>query len=121
MKRWWKVLIFIPQILIFILYLYFDIKIPCLFKSIFSIACPTCGMTRAMLSLLHGDIMSAIYYNILAIPLVILLIVIDVVIIVDLVKNSNYLEKIWKVLVKHYKVIILLFIVSMIINNIKLV
>lgn len=121
MKNRWKMLIFIPQGLIFILYVYFSVKIPCLFKSVLGIACPTCGMTRAMLSLLHGDIINTIYYNILAIPLVIILIIIDVVIIVDLFKNSNYLERIWNTLVKHYKIIILLFIVSMIINNIKLV
>ena len=119
MKRIWKLLIFIPQILLFIIYIFGNIVIPCSFKKIFGIACPTCGMTRAMLSLLHGDIIDTIYYNILAIPLVILLILIDIVIIIDVFKKSNYLEKIWMILVKNYKVIILLFVFSMVINNIK--
>ena len=119
MKRWWKALIFIPQILIFILCVYFGVKIPCLFKSVFSIACPTCGMTRAMLSLLHGDIMRAIYYNILSPFLVILLILVDIIIIYDEIKKTHYLEIIWKMIVKHYKLIILLFIISMVNNNLR--
>ncbi len=35
----------------------------CVFKSIFGIACPTCGMTRAHISLLRLDIGSAFYYH----------------------------------------------------------
>lgn len=35
----------------------------CVFKLIFGRPCPGCGMTRAVWSLLHGDIASAVAYN----------------------------------------------------------
>jgi hypothetical protein len=42
----------------------FDRPVPlCLLKRLTGIACPTCGFTRGMLSLLHGDITQAWLYN----------------------------------------------------------
>ena len=38
-------------------------RIFCLFKLIFKIPCPGCGMTRAALSVLRLDFLSALYYN----------------------------------------------------------
>ena len=35
----------------------------CLLKRLTGLACPTCGFTRGMLSLLHGDITQAWLYN----------------------------------------------------------
>lgn len=35
----------------------------CLFKSIFSIPCPTCGMTRAVISVMRLDFKSALGYH----------------------------------------------------------
>lgn len=35
----------------------------CLFKALFGIACPACGMTRAYTSLLRLDFSAAFYYN----------------------------------------------------------
>lgn len=37
---------------------------PCPFRSIFHIYCPACGNTRCVKALLHGDILSALRYNI---------------------------------------------------------
>jgi hypothetical protein len=39
---------------------------PCLMKSVLGIGCPTCGMTRAFLSISHGDIPRAFHYNVLS-------------------------------------------------------
>ena len=36
----------------------------CLFKNIFGIPCPGCGMTRAFLFIAHGDIRSALELNV---------------------------------------------------------
>lgn len=35
----------------------------CIFKILFHIDCPGCGLTRAFISLLKGDISGAIHYN----------------------------------------------------------
>ena len=35
----------------------------CLFRFLFGIPCPACGMTRAHISLFHGDIENAFWYH----------------------------------------------------------
>lgn len=64
-----------PVAIIFILYwgLYVRIPIPCIFNQITGLYCPTCGATRAVIYLMHGDITDALKSNALitisAIPL----------------------------------------------------
>ena len=41
----------------------------CIIRALFSCPCPTCGVTRAMLSLLKSDIRNYCYYNIMGVPL----------------------------------------------------
>lgn len=41
---------------------------PCIFRKIFHFPCPTCGSTRALLSLLKGNCFSYYYYNVMALP-----------------------------------------------------
>ena len=48
--------------------IYALLPIKCPFKYFFHFNCPTCGMTRAMLSLFKGDIASYISYNPMALP-----------------------------------------------------
>ncbi len=43
--------------------------VTCPFKMIFKIPCPTCGVTRALLALLRGDIASYMKFNPMALPL----------------------------------------------------
>lgn len=56
-------------LLLFILYFgmaYFimgRLGIPCVFKVLFGIPCPGCGMTRALFALLRGDLAAAFKYN----------------------------------------------------------
>ena len=35
----------------------------CLYRNLFGIDCPTCGMTRAFSSVLHGHLLAAWNYN----------------------------------------------------------
>lgn len=43
----------------------------CIWYKIFGIKCPTCGVTRALLSLLRMDLHSYLFYNCMAVPLVV--------------------------------------------------
>lgn len=45
----------------------------CLFRAIFYVPCPTCGVTRAMLRLLALDWQGYLHYNAMALPLCIAL------------------------------------------------
>lgn len=40
----------------------------CLVKLIFRVPCPGCGMTRATLRLLHGDVLGSLGYHPVALP-----------------------------------------------------
>lgn len=51
-------------IIIFIFYCFFNLMgIGCIFKWLFGISCPACGMTRAVISFLELDIKAALYYH----------------------------------------------------------
>lgn len=52
--------------------LFREFGITCVFRYIFGIPCPTCGMTTALIYLLHFDINGYISANIFALPLAIL-------------------------------------------------
>lgn len=60
-------------ILLFIIFsvLFYFTDTTCLWRKITGIPCPTCGVTRALLSLLRMDFQSYLYYNCMAVPLVI--------------------------------------------------
>ncbi len=45
---------------------FFDLG--CLWHILFGIKCPTCGMTRALLALLQGDVSSYLSYHVMAVP-----------------------------------------------------
>jgi len=62
----------------------------CIFKAIFHIACPGCGMTRAFQELLRFDIIGALSYNLLAIPLILYFIGIFTARLVDALKGTSY-------------------------------
>ena len=54
---------------IFILFIAFLFDIKCLFKLLFSIPCPSCGLTRAFKAIINLDFIGAIKYNLLSIPI----------------------------------------------------
>ncbi|MGN0739019.1 MAG: DUF2752 domain-containing protein [Treponema sp.] len=41
----------------------------CIIREITGIPCPTCGVTRALLSLVSGNLKAYMYYNTFAVPL----------------------------------------------------
>lgn len=68
LKRWIK----LDVIAILIASLYYTIlslfNETCLIKGLFHISCPTCGMTRAILCFLHGNLKGYFDYHPLALP-----------------------------------------------------
>ena len=50
---------------------FYLLKITCPILSLTGIPCPTCGTTRALLSLLRGDIKNYLYYQPMAVPMTI--------------------------------------------------
>lgn len=120
MKRFINILILMSFYLF--IYLLFNGMIPgeCLFKKIFSISCPACGLTRSIKAILKLDFISSFNYNILGILLFIMTIVITILLIVDIIKGTNRtINYLLKYLGKYYYIIIIILVISMVINNIR--
>ena len=96
------------------------VNVECLFKKIFHISCPGCGLTRSFRSILNLDFINAFKYNILGIPLFVSFIVFSIMLIFDIIKNSNTsIKVIMNVFKYYYLIIIFILIITMIINNIN--
>ena len=96
------------------------VNVECLFKKIFHISCPGCGLTRSFRSILNLDFINAFKYNILGIPLFVSFIVFSIMLIFDIIKNSNTsIKVIMNVFKNYYLIIIFILIITMIINNIN--
>lgn len=92
----------------------------CIFKDLFGIRCPGCGLTRSFISILNFDFISAIKYNFLGIPIFISFMLISFFMIIDIFKNSDKtLKFINKILQTRYIELLVLIVVVMLINNIQ--
>lgn len=65
----------------------------CLIKNVTGIPCPSCGITRTVLSLLHGHPVEALQYNLLGYGVAMLLILVPGWIIWDLLWRK---ESLWR-------------------------
>jgi hypothetical protein len=65
----WKIaLISLPFLLVYLPIDFFDNgETVCLSMRVFNLECPGCGMTRAFMHLIHGDVEGAIDYNVFVI------------------------------------------------------
>ena len=65
----------------------------CLFKRLTNIPCPSCGSTRSVLSILHGNFIDAIYLNPIGLLLVIIMIIAPIWIFYDIItKKESFLN-----------------------------
>lgn len=68
----------------------------CIFKNVTGWACPSCGITRSVLSLLHGRVGEALWINPLGVVALLLLVLIPVWLIRDVVRNQQSLLKVFR-------------------------
>ncbi len=119
-KRIINICIIFIILVLYLLLFAFKLEIPCMFKSILGISCPSCGMTRAIDSILKFNFYEAFKYNILSIPLVVLGCISIFVVIYDIIKNTDkFIQTANNIFTKYWYIIILACIISMVINNIK--
>lgn len=115
-----NILILLIVFTLFVIIFILDTKIPCVFKSMLGISCPGCGMTRAIHEILHFNFFQSIKYNILAIPLVVLGIILTPVIIYDIIFNKNiFITVSNKILTKYWYIVLIIVGITMLINNIN--
>lgn len=106
-----RILFLIGQVIFLKVSIYISKNITCPFKKIFHIPCPFCGMTRSYHELLKLNIIKSIHYNILLIPLIIILITIDIIILLEIIKNKKIISN-----MKIDKKILLLILILLIIS-----
>ena len=85
----WKILFFIFEGIVIYVLLFLHISIPCFFKTITSIPCPGCGMTRAIKEIFQFHFDKAFFYNILSIPLFFYLLFFNCLLVYDILFKKN--------------------------------
>ncbi len=120
MKRIVNILILFSGILFIYIVVSGLIPFECLFKKLFDIRCPGCGLTRSFRDIINLNFGSAIKYNILGIPLFIIIFGLSIGLSIDIILNTNetlkYINNFFK---KNYIIIIFILIITGIINNIN--
>ena len=98
-------------------FLMLQFSIPCLFKTITSYPCPACGMTRAFISILNGNILESFSYNILGVPLFVFFLFAIGSLLYGIFTNQDFFyQKMLLWFTKNFRIILLFFIVSWIVN-----
>ena len=96
------------------------LKSDCIFKRIFGIRCPACGLTRSVRALLKFDIITSFKYNIFGPILFVLFVIFIIFIIKDIITNKDKTIKYtYKLLSKYYYIVVACLLISMIVNNIR--
>lgn len=65
----------------------------CLVKNVSGLPCPSCGSTRSVLSLFHGDLAGAFYWNPLGFIITITMITAPLWILLDVIRKQDSLHR----------------------------
>lgn len=68
----------------------------CLFHRVTGYACPSCGTTRSIASILHGDLIDALLINPLGLIAFTGLLILPLIIVFDLISGKRYLVKLYE-------------------------
>lgn len=120
MKRFENILILLFGMLFVLIAISGTIKLNCIFKKLFNISCPGCGLTRSFRALLRLDIISSFKYNIFG-PILFIIIIIGIIFLIkDIIMNEDKtIRYTYKIIGKYYFIVIICLLISMIINNIR--
>lgn len=112
-----RLLVYTFFIFVFVIILDFQ----CIFKSITSLPCPGCGMTRAFIEILNMELINSFKYNIYALPLVIIYFAILVISIFDKYRGTHYYSEIMKRKLSsfEYSIIFAFFFIGWILNIVR--
>jgi len=108
-------LFFGTGILIFLLCSHI-IVFPCVFKQIFSISCPGCGLTRSFCCLLSGDFVGSFSYHILGIPIFLIGILFFCLIVYDLFFQKHVFENVIVWMLGHWVWLLVIVFISWVVN-----
>jgi hypothetical protein len=70
----------------------------CVMKSVTHIPCPSCGTTRSVQSLLHGDITGALYWNPIGLLVLTIMVIAPCWILFDTVSRKNTLYRFYQLM-----------------------
>ena len=107
-------LLMISVIVLPLIIFFFDVK--CIFKSIFNIPCISCGLTRAFISILHLDFVSAFKYNVLSIPLFVVILLFIILYLISKIYKKEYIYILYDLISKYYYVVLIILLLGWIIN-----
>jgi len=114
LKRQAVIIVFLYAIgvLVFLLIAHTPFYLPCMFKLMTGIPCPTCGLTRAFLYIYQLNIIGAVKMNILTAPIVIGLIIHFTSAIIDLIYNNKMLNRFNSFFAKSWVLVTVLILIS---------
>lgn len=115
-NRFLKFIILIIETAFAYIALFSNVKLHCVFKKIFNIPCPVCGLTRAFKSIIKLDLIGAFHYNALSVIIFVLLLVFNIYLIYDIVMNKKKTDQFINNLGKNYILIIIILLINGIIN-----